>query len=188
MMPKIIENPQAIILQHAGRILEQQGYEAFNMRAVARSCGIATGTIYNYFPTKRHLLGQMMTEYWEMHFASLDEITAGDDNLFTKLKIVFDIMEEFVLSYREVWVNMRQESEQVAGPDSLHHRQDYLQRLIEKVEIILDRDAMRDPGSLNYPLPSDDMASFIVQNYLIMCQMKSLSYPSLEVLLRKILQ
>ena len=187
-MPKIIENPQAIILEHANKILGAEGYGALNMRAIAKSCGIATGTIYNYFPTKRHLLLQMMTDYWDTHFATIDKITASDEKLFAKLKKVFDVMEAFALCFRDVWVSMRSESEPICTHEHIPPGHDYLQRLAEKVELILIIESNRDPANLNYPLPARDMANFIVQNYFIICQMRSLPYSSLEVLLEKVLQ
>ncbi len=187
-MPKIIENPQQIILEHAERILEQQGYEALNMRAVAKSCGIATGTIYNYFPTKTELLLQMMTNYWEMHFVTIDNISSSDEDLFVKLRYIFDIMEKFVLNYRKVWMNMHQASDDLNEAENLHHNHDYMRRLIEKVEQILLVEMQRKTAAFHYPLSARDMASFIIQNDLSICHMKNLSYPSLELLLRKVLQ
>jgi len=187
-MPKIIENPQAIILEHAGIILEQQGYEALSMRAIAKSCGIATGTIYNYFPTKRELLLQMMTDYWEMHFAVIDKVSASEDDLFARLKNIFDIMESFVIRFREVWVGMRQESENVNGANNIHHNHDYMRKLIEKVELVLVLEEQCTHAAFNYPLPARELAIFIVQNYLAICHMKNLPYASWERLLRKVLQ
>jgi AcrR family transcriptional regulator len=187
-MPKIIENPQAIILEHAGRILEEQGYEALSMRAIAKSCGIATGTIYNYFPTKRELLLQMMTDYWEMHFTVIDNLSAGRKDLFAKLKCVFDIMEKFVFRFRDVWAGMRQENENNNGAGNMHHSHDYMRRLVDLVELILVREEQCNSSAFNYPLPTRELASFIVQNYLAICHMKKLSYSSWELLLKKVLQ
>ncbi len=187
-MPKIIENPPAIILAHARKILDADGYAALNMRAIAKSCGIATGTIYNYFPTKRHLLIQMMTDYWDTHFLIIDKITARDDTLFCKIKNVFDIMEAFVLCFRDVWSSMRQESEPVARNEHIPPGHDYLQILAEKLEHILIIEEQRDSAAFNYPLPTRELANFIVQNFFIKCQMRSLPYSSLEILLGKILR
>lgn len=187
-MPKIIENPQAIILEHAGIILAKQGYEALNMRAIAKSCGIATGTIYNYFPTKRELLLQMMTDYWETHFAVIDEVSASGDNLFVRLKNIFSIMENFVLCFREIWMGMRQENKNAYATEDIHHNHDYMRRLIEKVELVLVLEEQRNPSALNYPLPARELASFIVQNNLAICHMQNMSYSSWELLLRKVLK
>lgn len=187
-MPKVIENPQAIILEHADRILEEQGYADLSMRAIAKSCGIATGTIYNYFPTKRELLLQMMTDYWEMHFVVIDNLSAGEEDLFAKLKCIFAIMEKFVLRFRDVWAGMRQENENSNETGNMHHRHDYMRRLTDKVEAILVQEEQCNSSAVNYPLPARELASFIVQNYLAICHMQNLSYSSWEQLLQKVLR
>lgn len=187
-MPKIIEDPEAIILEHAGRILEEQGYEVFSMRAIAKSCGIATGTIYNYFPTKRELLLQMMTDYWEMHFSVIDHLSAGGEDLFAKLKCVFNMVEKFVLCFREVWAGMRLENENSSGAGNTHHSHDYMRRLVDLVESILVWEEQCNPTAYNYPLPAKELASFIIQNYLAICHTKNLPYPSWELLLQKVLR
>jgi AcrR family transcriptional regulator len=187
-MPKIIENPTAIILEHAGQILAQQGYEALSMRAIAKSCGIATGTIYNYFPTKRELLLQMMTDYWEIHFAVIDNVSASGEDLFARLKYIFDIMEKFVFRFQDVWAGMRQENENINGAEDIHHSHDYMRRLIEKVEMVLISEEQHHPSAYNFPLSAKELASFIIQNQLILCHMKNFPNSSWELLLRKVLQ
>lgn len=186
-MPKIIENPTAIIIEHAGQILEQQGYKALSMRAVAKSCGIATGTIYNYFPTKRELLLQMMTDYWEKNFAVLDDIADSGADLFSGLKEIFAVIEKFVNLFRDVWAGMRQENENSNETGNIHHRHDYMKRLAEKVEILLLKEEQLHPAACNYPLPAKDLAYFIVQNHMMICHVKHFPYASWERLLRKML-
>ena len=187
-MPKIIENPQAIILEHAGKILDEQGYEALSMRAIAKTCGIATGTIYNYFPTKRELLLQMMSDYWELHFAVIENLSGGEEDLFAKLKCIFAIMEKFVLRFRDVWAGMRQENEISSGAGNMHHSHDYMRRLVDLVELILLREEQCHSAAFHYLLPARELAGFIVQNDLAICHMQNLSYSSWELLLRKVLR
>lgn len=187
-MPKIIENPTAIIIEHAGKILEQQGYEALSMRAIAKSCGIATGTIYNYFPTKRELLLQMMADYWETNFAVIDEISGSGAELFFNLKKIFAVIEEFVLQFRDVWAGMRQESENSNQTENIHHNHDYMKRLAEKIEMLLIKEEQLHPAACHYPLSAKELAWFIVQNQMMICHMRHFSYSSWEQLLRKMLK
>lgn len=186
-MPRIIENPQAIILEHAGRILDHQGYEALSMRAIAKSCGIATGTIYNYFPAKRDLLLQMMTDYWEKHFIEIDNLSASQDDLLSKLKKIFVIMESFILHFREVWTAMRQERENRYETEEFHQNHDSINKLTEKLEMMLLAEEQQHPAAWKYPLPARELAGFIIQNNLAICHMKTLSYSAWEQLLLKLL-
>ena len=55
-MPKIIKNPEDRILQAARNRLLDKDLSSFSLRGVAADCGIAVGTIYNYFKDKESLM------------------------------------------------------------------------------------------------------------------------------------
>jgi AcrR family transcriptional regulator len=62
---QITERRQAQILQAAGEIFAQKGYAATTVPEIARLAGLASGTVYLYYPSKRDLFiataQQMMT-------------------------------------------------------------------------------------------------------------------------------
>lgn len=47
------------IVEAARALFRQHGFEAATTRQIARAAGIATGTLFNYFPNKEDILGQM---------------------------------------------------------------------------------------------------------------------------------
>ena len=63
-MPKIIENLREQILNEAKKQLFEQGYEKTTIRSVAQECGIAVGTVYNYFKSKDILIASLVLEDW----------------------------------------------------------------------------------------------------------------------------
>ena len=63
-MPKFIKNAKETILREAKDLILTEGVSHFNMRAVAERSGIAAGTLYNYFPSKEHLVASIMLEDW----------------------------------------------------------------------------------------------------------------------------
>jgi len=44
------------ILEVAARLFQTQGFQKTTTRAIAKQCGIAEGTLFNYYPTKDDLL------------------------------------------------------------------------------------------------------------------------------------
>lgn len=56
------------ILSAARQILLEKGSDALNMRAVAARCGVAVGSIYNYFPSKGTLVGATIESVWSEIF------------------------------------------------------------------------------------------------------------------------
>lgn len=47
---------RAQILEAAGRVFARRGFRGATTREIAREAGVAEGTLFRYFPTKRHLL------------------------------------------------------------------------------------------------------------------------------------
>ena len=84
-MSRVIENPKQLILSNAKKILYNQGYHKLSMRALSKACDIALGTIYNYYPTKKVLIIEMMTEYWQNYLDSVREIATSNTDLYVKL-------------------------------------------------------------------------------------------------------
>ena len=63
-MPKIIENLRSALLLEAKRQIAEVGYSATTVRSVAAGCGVAVGTVYNYFSSKDMLIAAFMLEDW----------------------------------------------------------------------------------------------------------------------------
>ena len=63
-MPKIIENVREALLNEAKKQINEQGYENTTVRSVAKGCGIAVGTVYNYFKSKDILIASFILQDW----------------------------------------------------------------------------------------------------------------------------
>ena len=72
-MPKIIQNARGLILDEAKKQIREQGYAATTVRSVAAKCGVAIGTVYNYFPSKEILIASFMADDWKI---CMDNISA----------------------------------------------------------------------------------------------------------------
>ena len=63
-MNKTVTSREAI-LAASQKLVMEKGLQAVNMRTVASVCGVAVGSVYNYFPSKAELLtatGKMFGE------------------------------------------------------------------------------------------------------------------------------
>ena len=63
-MPKIIANVKDQIICEAKRQIDRYGYESTTIRSVASECGIAVGTVYNYFKSKDMLVASFILQDW----------------------------------------------------------------------------------------------------------------------------
>lgn len=62
MKPVIIS--QEAILDTCRKLVTTEGLPAINMRSVAKTCGVAVGSLYNYFPSKDALLQATVRSVW----------------------------------------------------------------------------------------------------------------------------
>ena len=63
-MPKIIENLREQLLAEAKAQIAGRGYKNTTIRSVAGSCGVAVGTVYNYFKSKDVLIASLVLKDW----------------------------------------------------------------------------------------------------------------------------
>jgi AcrR family transcriptional regulator len=66
----------AQILDAAGRLFNQRGYDRATTREIAAAAGISEGTLYNYFPSKRALLLALIDKVGESWRQDIEHIHA----------------------------------------------------------------------------------------------------------------
>ncbi len=102
-MPKIIENLRSKLLEQARLQIEQAGYSAMTIRSVAKGCGVSVGTVYNYFPSKEHLVAAFMLEDWN-HCMERIQITAGDaQSPSTVLRCIYDQLKAYTTLHSKMF-------------------------------------------------------------------------------------
>lgn len=102
-MPKILESIREQLMETARRQIAQNGYAGTTIRSVAAECGIAVGTVYNYFPSKDVLIATFVSEDWH---ACIDSIAAcGSDDAQTLLKRISDALRGFTEKHRALFTD-----------------------------------------------------------------------------------
>lgn len=64
-MPKMIQNIREQLLAEAEKQISERGYARTTVRSIAKECGIAVGTVYNYFPSKETLIASFVADDWQ---------------------------------------------------------------------------------------------------------------------------
>ena len=102
-MPKIIKNPEDRILQAAGKRLLDKDLSSFSLRGIAADCGIAVGTIYNYFKDKESLMAAVMVQDWMDALEDTRKELAQAQSLQEGLLHICRGIRNFCLRYQKVW-------------------------------------------------------------------------------------
>ena len=63
-MPKIIENIREQLMNEAKLQIAERGYKNTTIRSVAGGCGVAVGTVYNYYKSKDMLIASLVLQDW----------------------------------------------------------------------------------------------------------------------------
>ena len=80
------------ILEVSRKIAARDGITAVNMRTVAAECGIALGSLYNYFVSKAELLSATVEAVWADIFP-VGKISEDCKNIVDYLKILLESAE-----------------------------------------------------------------------------------------------
>lgn len=72
---------KADILKISRELIQQNGWAAVNIRAVAAACGVSVGCIYNYFGSKTELVSAAVESIWNDIFHHPEDETVFQDTL-----------------------------------------------------------------------------------------------------------
>lgn len=185
-MARVIENPKQLILSKAKEILYQQGYQKLSMRALSKACDIALGTIYNYYPTKKDLIVEMMTDYWQNYLDAVQLIVDADTDIYLKLKKVFNELEDFIKNFRQYWLTPELYDNQEYVDGGLKKEYRYIEKLIIIVEDVLIKEAAEK--NIQIKQGPRETANFIIMNFITIVQMPLFKYESFELFLKELLK
>ncbi len=96
-MPKIIENVREQLLSEAKKQIAELGYSKTTIRSVAKACGLGTGTVYNYFPSKDMLIASVMAEDWKLCLQQLEKNASGEPEKI--IQGIYDGLSGFMQKY-----------------------------------------------------------------------------------------
>lgn len=74
-MPKIIQDVEKIIRDNALILFIEFSYTDVDMKMISQKSGIAVGTLYNYYKSKKQLYISIIKESWQKTFDKLDSIS-----------------------------------------------------------------------------------------------------------------
>lgn len=102
-MPKIIENVKEKILQEAKEQVMTVGYSDMTMREVAKAVGIASGTLYNYFPSKESMVAAFMSEDWHRTVFNIRTECENAESVAIVLESIYNNLTSFVKTYEALF-------------------------------------------------------------------------------------
>ena len=137
-MPKLIENVPQQLLAEARRQVAEHGYAKTTIRSVAAACGIAVGTVYNYYPSKEMLIASFVAEDWSRALSAMAEGSGGAAEAC--LRAIYDGLLAFTREHRALFADP-DAARAVSGAFLARHLQ-----LREQLAALLEPFAPSDDG------------------------------------------
>jgi AcrR family transcriptional regulator len=96
------ERTRARILDAALKLLQEHGYEATTMRAIAEEAGVSLGNAYHYFPSKEALLQVFYARTHEEHVAACGDALERETDFAKRLTRVMEAKLASIEPYHRV--------------------------------------------------------------------------------------
>ena len=153
------------ILKESRVLVSKEGLKALSIRKLAKNCGVAIGTIYNYFTSKDDLLISTIESVWEDIFRVDDlENEYNDflnylDNIFNHLAYGIEKSPNFFtihsLSFKSQSVDKAKDS-----------MANYLENLSQNMIKVLDKDPKIRKYAFDDDFSKEDLVKFILSTSL----------------------
>ncbi len=103
-MPKNLENIKEDIIQTTRELIVEKGYNQLNIREIARKCGIATGTLYNYFKSKQAIISALLDEDWKTFHSFMISRNNSGKTTVEQLETLFNDLTQMMTKVHQIWV------------------------------------------------------------------------------------
>jgi AcrR family transcriptional regulator len=168
------------LLEFAREIVNEQGPDALNIRALAKRSNVASGTVYNYFESKDDILLAITEEYWRKALAELrNEIQA--DTFPEQLREIYAFLRNRLADSAGMLMSSLHNIES-AGRDRMSSMQKVLMTAILHR---MQQDKNISPDIWDETLSDERFADFIFMNMMMLLRMNASSIdPFIEIVKR----
>lgn len=181
LLPKTLINIKEDILLVTKKLLTEEGYEKLNIRNIASKCGIATGTLYNYYKSKQEIVEEIIKTEWNAMLRRVEQVTKTDMEVIGKLEVIYNELGSIMNDVHKLWFDISNSKIDGELSKIKCHKKIWLKGLSDKILYIIGNEA----ENKDYEFLSD-----VICNMLILyahqgdVEFKKLS-PVIESLLRQ---
>ncbi len=173
-------------MQVCRRIAAEQGLPALNMRTVAKECGIALGTLYNYYSDKDELLIATIGSVWQdiFHVPQEDKSSGGAlpfpeyvGRLFRHVQAGFREYPDFFTAHSVAVTGSNRYRQGAAKdptqpPDSRHKAKNAMDMCFAHIRssllAALRQDKSIAPGAFSGDLTEEGFVEFVLDNIIVL--------------------
>ncbi len=157
-----------MIFQSAKSIAKSKGIDKVNIRLVAKDCGIAVGTIYNYFPQKKDLIVAIIEDFWSGAFKEIKKHNEENKDFLAQVTSTYSCLSFYLSNFKENWIHklsFLKTDEKMAGRKK---EDEYFQNVYGIIVRTIENDPKISENIWDENFTKEKFASFVFNNMLIM--------------------
>ena len=146
-----------LILEQALEIAKKEGVDKLSIRKLAASCGIAIGSVYNYYPDKDTLVTAVAENFWNNIFSDQERLYRSGMGFLRFLEEYYSYLYAKMSPYDRSWV--RDLEGKIPMEDTM--------RLFQK---ILKEDERINHSIWNMEFQPDNFCQYVFKNIMALLQ------------------
>jgi AcrR family transcriptional regulator len=152
------------ILDKAGELFWQQGYDGTSMREIADACGCKPANIYNYFTGKEDILYEVIRDLTEQMVTSLQGLEDDEDgDPIEQLKL-------FVKTHFELLAGRKRSNVLISDAGlkdlTIEHREDVV-RLRDQYDTIMRRVIRRGINKGHFSVKDERIVGYLISSVIM---------------------
>lgn len=159
---------RAELLAAAKHIVYQEGLDQLNIRRLAKECGIALGSVYNYFPSKSDLIFGVIEDFWT-HMFHDDLYVMSQPMSFPEF--FAEVYQKLSISLNEFEASLLKQLSLLSSADKAKGRDiegKYWQHMQEGFVHCLNQDDQIDASIWHAPFTKERFSQFVFMNMMTM--------------------
>ena len=153
------------ILEACKAIVAEKGLGALNMRAVAKRCDIALGSVYNYFGSKDELIIAAVESVWQSIFGRESHYSPGI--AFTDyIEAIFQKVQKGMVKYPDFFTAHSMSFSENSKDDARKKMYGYFASVKEEMLTILQADTAVKQNLFSQDFTADDFTECILTNII----------------------
>ena len=146
-----------IILEQALLIAKQEGIDKLSIRKIASACGIAIGSVYNYYPDKDALVTAVAESFWNNIFCDQSKLYRENMRFTRFLEQYYSYLYAKMAPYDRSWVH------DLEGKIPM-------QETMRLFLAVLRDDEQVNPSIWNLEFQPEDFCQYVFKNIMALLQ------------------
>lgn len=146
------------IKQAALEIAIRDGVDKVSIRKLAGACGIAVGSMYNYYPDKEALIDAVAEAFWENIMKDQEKLYRRGMNFTAFLEQYYSFLYSRLMQYDESWLAQ------------MNSRGPRMQETMLLFGQVLDEDVRVNPAIWNLELNQESFLKYVFVNLTALLQ------------------